>query len=111
MAARPTPGQALVTPAGPVSVDFDDLTLAPFGYDLAKLVVTLAMTHGPLPGHQITAAVDAYSTACRQHPGTGILTWRQLMDFAEIHHILTARYLGRAGYRHSWDTMRPDRYY
>ncbi len=42
------PRNFLITPAGPVTVDFDDLTLAPFGYDLAKLVVTLAMTYGAL---------------------------------------------------------------
>lgn len=100
----------LITPAGPVSVDFDELTLAPFGYDLAKLVVTLAMTRGPLPARQITSAIDAYNTAASRHrPVTGALTWGRLMSFAEIHHILTARFLGRAGYRHSWDTLRPDR--
>ena len=32
------PRNFLITPAGhPVTIDFDDLTLAPFGYDLAKL--------------------------------------------------------------------------
>ncbi len=35
------------------------------------------------------------------------VTWEQLMDWAEIHHILTSRYLGRAGYRHSWHAVRP----
>ncbi len=104
------PRNFLITPAGPVTVDFDELTLAPFGYDLAKLVVTLAMTHGLLPARLITSAIDAYNTAASQHrPGSGILTRGKLMSFAEIHHILTARYLGHAGYRHSWDTLRPDR--
>jgi len=58
----------LITPDGlPVTIDFDDLTLAPFGYDLAKLVVTLAMTYGELPGEQIAAALFAYNTdAARQ---------------------------------------------
>ena len=47
------PRNFLITPDGlPVTIDFDDLTLAPFGYDLAKLVVTLAMTYGALPGEQ-----------------------------------------------------------
>src|SRR6202044_86507 len=41
------PRNFLIPPGRPrVPIDFDDLTLAPFGYDLAKLVVTLAMTHG-----------------------------------------------------------------
>src|SRR5262249_15341303 len=44
------PRNILIVPSGrPVTIDTDDLTLAPFGYDLAKLVVTLSMTHGPLP--------------------------------------------------------------
>jgi hypothetical protein len=43
------PRNFLITRDGtPVTIDFDDLTLAPFGYDLAKLTVTLAMTHGPI---------------------------------------------------------------
>ena len=46
----------LVTPSGPALVDFDDLTLAPFGYDLAKLVVSTAMTFGTCRGSH--AAVD-----------------------------------------------------
>jgi ubiquinone/menaquinone biosynthesis C-methylase UbiE len=100
----------LITPTGPVTVDFDELTLAPFGYDLAKLVVTLAMTHGPLPARQVADAIDTYNAAARRHwPTARPVTWGMLMDFAEIHHILTARFLGRAGYRHSWHTMRPHR--
>ncbi|MGH3754923.1 MAG: phosphotransferase, partial [Pseudonocardiaceae bacterium] len=42
-------------------VDFDDLTLAPFGYDLAKLVVTTAMTHGPLDPRRLEAALEVYN--------------------------------------------------
>jgi SAM-dependent methyltransferase len=100
-----SPRNYLITPAGPVTVDFDDLTLAPSVYDLAKLVVTLAMTHGPLPAGQISAAIDAYNAAAR----TGPLTWKAMTGFAEIHHILTARYVGAGGYRHTWDTVRPSR--
>jgi|CZLB01.1.fsa_nt_gi hypothetical protein len=105
------PRNFLITPAGPVTVDFDDLTLAPFGYDLAKLVVTLAMTHGALPAGQITDAMEAYNAAAtaadRHGPGPRALTWATLMNWAEIHHILTGRYLGRAGYRQSWHNLRP----
>ncbi len=97
----------LITPAGPVTVDFDDLTLAPFGYDLAKLVVSLSMTYGALGSARITAALDAYNTATRHLPGVMPVTREQLMAWAEIHHILTSRYLGRAGYRHSWHAVRP----
>lgn len=104
------PRNFLITPNGPVTVDFDDLTLAPFGYDLAKLVVTLAMTHGALPARQITGAMGAYNAAAGRHrPGPGTLTWAELMAWAEIHHILTSGYLGRSGYRHSWHNLRPGR--
>jgi hypothetical protein len=97
----------LITPAGPVTVDFDDLTLAPFGYDLAKLVVSLSMTCGALGSARITAALGAYNAATRRPPGVMPVTWEQLMAWAEIHHVLTARYLGRAGYRHGWHEVRP----
>jgi hypothetical protein len=101
------PRNFLITPDGPVTVDFDDLTLAPFGYDLAKLVVTLTMTYGPLSSGQITGALDAYNSASRQVLGRTLLTWPQLMGWAEIHHILTSRYRGQGGYRYSWHELRP----
>lgn len=104
------PRNFIITPDGPVTVDFDDLTLAPFGYDLAKLVVTLAMTYGGTPASQITEAIGAYNVAVyqREHRlGPGVLTWAAFMAWAEIHHILTSRYLGRGGYRHNWCDVRP----
>jgi hypothetical protein len=56
----PTPATSLSPPDGtPVTIDFDDLTLVPFCYDLAKLIVTLAMTHGPIPCATITEALRA----------------------------------------------------
>jgi Ser/Thr protein kinase RdoA (MazF antagonist) len=103
----PVPVRRLTT-TGPVTIDFDDLTLAPFGYDLAKLTVTLAMTNGPLPAWQITAALDAYNTAAAAGcPQAAAVTWEQLMTWAEIHHILTSRYKDRSGYQHSWHDLRP----
>ncbi len=95
------PRNFLITPGVPVTVDFDDLTLAPFGYDLAKLVVTLSMTHGTLPTAQITRSIDAYNSAAAHVGGLQPLTWQRLMAWAEIHHILTSRYLGHNGYQHS----------
>jgi hypothetical protein len=56
----------LLTDDGPAIVDFDDLTLAPFGYDLAKLVVTTAMTHGPTTEEAVLAALDAYNRQTSQ---------------------------------------------
>ncbi len=86
-----------------VLVDFDVLTLAPAGYDLAKLVVTLTMTHGPLPTAQVHTALTAYNTALT-HGTTGLnpVSWTALMTWASVHHILTSPYLGRGGYRHTW---------
>jgi len=104
------PRNLLIGPDGPVHVDTDDLTLAPFGYDLAKLIVTLAMTHGPLPPDAVEAARVAYNDAANRHrPGLGHVTPSALLSWAEVHHALTWRYLGRNGYRHGWHTIRPAR--
>lgn len=103
------PRNVLLTAAGPVDVDLDDLTLAPFGYDLAKLIVTLSMSWGDLPSTAIPAALDAYNAATARHrPGLGQVTLPVLLGWAEVHHALTWRYLGRHGYRYSWHTLRPD---
>ncbi len=102
------PRNFLLTSHGPVMVDVDDLTLAPLGYDLAKLVVTLAMTHGPIPRDDIHRALGAYNRVVRRHDhGLGLVTWTWLLAWAEIHHILTSPYLGRHGYRYGWHTLRP----
>ncbi|MBL7495670.1 phosphotransferase [Frankia sp. CNm7] len=84
-------------------VDFDDLTLAPFGYDLAKLVVTTAMTHGKLATRTIQASVDAYNVQVQPNRCDS----ESFRIVAEIHHLLTSPYLGRHGYRHPWPTVRP----
>lgn len=52
----------LLTDDGVAIVDFDDLTLAPFGYDLAKLVVSVAMTYGRLDPHDVEHALATYNT-------------------------------------------------
>jgi hypothetical protein len=87
-------------------IDFDDLTLAPFGYDLAKLVVSAAMTHGPLSGALIEDTLNRYNTQT-----TGIANAhcdiRRLQLYTEIHHRLTSGYLGRHGYTYDWSTVRP----
>lgn len=93
-------------------VDFDDLTLAPFGYDLAKLLLSAAMTYGPAPRQLYEECRDSYNdavaTAATDAPtrarGCSI---DDLVLFAEIHHMLTAKYLGRRGYRHAWPDVRP----
>jgi phosphotransferase family enzyme len=84
-------------------VDFDDLTLAPFGYDLAKLIVSTAMTDGQPAGSLVADALAAYNTCA----GTNACTVNRLHHYAELHGSLTARYLHRNGYRHPWPTVRP----
>lgn len=103
------PRNILITPADrPVTLDVDDLTLAPFGYNLAKLIVALAMTHGQLPMSALERALDAYNTSAARHATQlRCTTLAQLLDFAEIHHVLTAPYLGRGGYRYPWPAVRP----
>lgn len=84
-------------------VDFDDLTLAPFGYDLAKLIVSTAMTYGqPDPG-LVADALTAYNA----HVGANACTADCLHRYAELHGSLNAPYLHRNGYRHPWSTVRP----
>lgn len=97
----------VITANGPALVDFDDLTLAPFGYDLAKLVVSTAMTHGRLPADEIRAALHAYNLAVDNTGAPAGCTWPQLTRYSEIHYWLTARYVGRNGYRHPWPNVRP----
>jgi hypothetical protein len=102
------PRNFLITPDGtPVTIDFDDLTLAPFGYDLAKLIVTLTMTHGPIPASTIAEALNTYnSAAARQYATLAPVTWEELMNWAEIHHILTARYAVDGRYPYRWNETR-----
>ncbi|MEV7442832.1 phosphotransferase [Streptomyces sp. NPDC091204] len=95
------PRNFLITPDTITFVDFDDLTLAPFGYDLAKLIVTTTMTHGPLPAALTTQTLTAYNDTAA-HP----CSTARLAGWMEIHHILTSPYTGRNGYTHTWHTPR-----
>ncbi|MCX5167355.1 MULTISPECIES: phosphotransferase [Streptomyces] len=98
------PRNFIVTEAGGIyTVDTDDLTLAPMGYDLAKLIVTLSLTYGPLPAPAIDAALLAYNEAAERHATRlGTTDRERLDDFLALHSVLTAPYVGRNGYRYSW---------
>jgi hypothetical protein len=96
----------LLTDTGVALVDFDDLTLAPFGYDLAKLIVSTAMTYGPLPDGVIGMALAAYNRAADVVPVPACPP-PLLRLYTDVHHTLTARYLGRNGYRHDWAQVAP----
>jgi len=97
----------LLTDDGVAIVDFDDLTLAPFGYDLAKLVVSAAMTHGRLDPHAIELALETYNAHIAPAGRNTTCSLPNLKVYAEFHHLLTARYLHRNGYRHPWPEVRP----
>jgi Phosphotransferase enzyme family len=93
------PRNFLITPPGEIYViDADDLTLAPFGYDLAKLIVTLQMTHGHLGPADVATALAAYNRAAASH-GDGLAVSRSRLDaFNALHQIFNAPYAGRHGY-------------
>jgi hypothetical protein len=80
-------------------VDFDDLTLAPIGYDLAKLVVSVAMTQARRPDLDGLSAtyIDALGAPVDLDSFTAsVLAW------CAMHDVLTARYIGHNGYRARW---------
>lgn len=96
----------LLTDTGPAILDFDDLTLAPFGYDLAKLIVSTAMTHGHLDPRDIEAALAVYNTHTAP-AGDITCPMERLRAYTEFHHLCTARYLHHHGYSHAWPDVRP----
>jgi aminoglycoside phosphotransferase (APT) family kinase protein len=97
----------LITNTATVLIDFDDLTLAPFGYDLAKLLISTAMTYGRQPASLYHDATSAYTTALRRHGGPPARTGlADIAQWIEIHHILTSPYR-HTNYRYSWPSVRP----
>ncbi|MEV0898182.1 phosphotransferase [Actinoplanes sp. NPDC049802] len=97
----------LITKSGPALLDFDDLTLAPFGYDLAKLVVSAVMTTGSSALSYTTALLAIYNdhVTAAGGPAAPCTLW-QFASYADIHGLLTARYLHTNGYRHPWPAGR-----
>ncbi|GAA1613717.1 hypothetical protein GCM10009733_007300 [Nonomuraea maheshkhaliensis] len=100
------PRNVLITGDGPVMIDFDSMSLAPFGYDLAKLLVTLAMTHGSLPLDTFLSTLAFYNSALID-AGLRPVPTTEVLGYAELHHLLTLSYLGRGGYQHLWPDVRP----
>lgn len=96
----------LLTDTGVAIIDFDDLTLAPFGYDLAKLIVSTAMTYGRLDLRTVDHVLDIYNTLTATG-GNTTCSAQQLRAYAEFHHLCTVRYLHRNGYRYAWPDVRP----
>ncbi len=102
------PRNFLITQAGEIyTVDVDDLTLAPFGYDLAKLIHTLALAHGPLEPNQVREALGRYNEAAMgHHPSLGSTHSKRLADFLQLHRALTAPYEDRPHYPYAH--LQPD---
>lgn len=95
------PRNLLISASAVVTVDVDDLTLAPFGYDLAKLVHTLALSNHPLPPTAVQAAIRQYNTAAAEtDERLATLTPTRFNDFLLLHRALTAPYRDRDHYRH-----------
>jgi hypothetical protein len=105
------PRNFLVTGDGTIfAVDTDDLTLAPFGYDLAKLLATLTMTYGDIRAAGIETALQIYNRAAARHDARLGATTRELLDvFLALHEVLNAPYAGRNGYRYCSSTGLPAR--
>ncbi|GAA2342126.1 phosphotransferase [Dactylosporangium salmoneum] len=97
------PRNFIITTAGDiVTVDTDDLSLAPMGYDLAKLIATLHLTYGPLADRAVNDALFAYNEAAGGYGAQlGATDRRRLDDFLTLHAVLTAPYIGHNGYRWS----------
>lgn len=98
------PRNFIITSTGDiVTVDTDDLSLAPMGYDLAKLIATLHLTYGPLTDQVVNAALPAYNAAAGSYGARLGATGRVRLDgFLALHAVLNAPYVGRNGYRYSW---------
>ena len=94
----------LITERGVTVIDFDDLTLAPFGYDLAKLIVSSAMTYGRPDPASVADALEAYNARI---PASAACPHKLLRVYTDIHHELTAPYLNRHGYRYRWPEVSP----
>ncbi len=96
-----------------ITIDFDDLTLAPPGYDLGKLIVAAAMTCGPVQQTTIELILVSYNAALHRrtppaHRNPALrCTLAQLYVWLEVHFVLTAAYHGQSGYRYRWSDIRP----
>ncbi|REF00526.1 phosphotransferase [Thermomonospora umbrina] len=86
-----------------VAVDFDTLTLAPLGYDLAKLIVSAAMTHGPLNFDLMNTTLTTYNEHLSQ-AGLPTCSNEEFTTWLQMHHVLTSPYIGLNGYRFPWQT-------
>jgi aminoglycoside phosphotransferase (APT) family kinase protein len=87
-------------------IDFDVLTIAPIGYDLAKLMLSFAISgYGFGPGLLETARrryIAELPQWCR-----ATVTPNSLLIWIEVHWLLTSPYVGKNGYTCRWPDLRP----
>lgn len=86
-------------------VDFDTLTAAPPGYDLAKLLMTWAMRA------EATLTLDLLQRLAARFDGArgvapGALSAALLILFCDLHWVLTYPYAEQHGYRRPWPAIR-----
>ena len=65
------------------------------------------MTYGRLAPDAVEAALEVYNTYTAAAAGGTACPMKRLRAYAEFHHLCTARYLHRNGYRHAWPNVRP----
>jgi Ser/Thr protein kinase RdoA (MazF antagonist) len=83
-------------------VDFDDLTKAPIGYDLAKLWMTLKMSDPLLPNQTLLSCLATYN-----HRLSVKTNLEELSVWLELNWLLTQRYVG-TNYLNRWPDLRPN---
>lgn len=88
-------------------VDFDVVTLAPPGYDLAKLVLSGALTWGVLDFHPLDLLSEYVEAACDELGAERRVDPDWFHVWLELHWMLTARYVAPTRYGFSWPDYRP----
>jgi hypothetical protein len=89
-------------------IDFDDLTLAPTGYDLAKLIVSHSLTTGESVERFALSLLRRYEAGYRRTCGvSSACSADALQLWIDVNEALTKKYIGRNGYRCSLSITKP----
>jgi hypothetical protein len=86
-------------------VDFDTLTVAPAGYDLAKLLLTVMMRRGNGSAGLVRRCLGVYNAELCVKGGAPCGADRLLL-FMELHWLLTMPYMAKNGYQVPWPALR-----
>ncbi|MQB08167.1 hypothetical protein DXT91_29470 [Agrobacterium tumefaciens] len=88
---------------GAFIIDFDTITLAPFGYDFAKLLLTDAVKSHSLEQQRVAGALMQY----RWTPACGALSANLMLMFMDIHWIMAQPFRRKNSYQVDWAVLRP----